>query len=602
MAQKAQQVEKLQEKTGNQWQFLVLLFTLVSQISVAQKPMVALTSDKKELGANEHLSFTITSNVEGSMKIDFPVEFEVDLNVMHGMEQKMDPSGKIKTYYYMQQTGIFKKEGTYSFYAYTTYRNRTYRSNKITIKVNEASEDDNKLNSNDPVFGFIQCKKTSVYEGEPILLKAKVFSYINIEYLEGYSDFKADLSMEEHAFPNGRVEVEQTRINGKDALAFEYGKQLLIPVGTGKCHIKPYEMALRCHGSLFSKTMRFRSSGLTINIKPLPGNAPKDFIGAVGEYRLSQKNPTKEIKEGDVFTLEMVISGVGNLHNSNAPKLKLPAGCSIYGDPERVEDIEFTESGAEGMITYRFNIQVLEGRDLAFTAPSISYFDPEKERYISIKGNPFNVNVIPDKSFNPVVLTDPEAGSNTDVVDTQTQKNSSSETKTENRSNSALWVGIVAPTSLLGLLFVFLLFVKRKKKEEDKVESASVSDEFPKKSVFLNEIKADQTSPLASTIGQTPSAVINYWKDAERHVEDPSVFAILMPKAIIQRIEQCERCNFQSREKAFDRLLETNPEVAKGLREIIEMCDQYRYGFGAERLETKAILANAENLFSQLPS
>lgn len=590
MVQKVLQVVKVQEKTGNQWQFLLLLFTIVSQISIAQKPVVALTSDKKEVGVDEHMGFTITSNVEGSMKIDFPVEFEVDLNVMHGMEQKMDPSGKIKTYYYMQQTGAFKKEGTYSFYAYTTYRNKVYRSNKITIKVNEASEEDNKVNSNDPVFGFIQCKKTSVYEGEPILLKAKVFSYINIEYLEGYSDFKADISMEEHAFPNGRVEVEQTRVNGKDALAFEYGKQLLIPVGTGKCHIKPYEMALRCHGSLFSKTMRFRSSGLTINIKPLPGNAPKDFIGAVGEYRLSQKNPTKEVKEGDVFTLELVISGVGNLHNSNAPKLKLPKGCSVYGDPERIEDIEFTESGAEGMITYRFNIQVLEDHDLAFTAPSVSYFDPEKERYISIKGNAFTINVIPDKSFNPVVLSDPASGTHTDMVDLKTQSTTTSKTKTSSSSKSKLWVGIVAPTSLLGLLFLFLAVRKRKKKETEKI-TVSEAEDLPRKPVFLNEAKQE-----------APSAPVDYWKDAEMHLEEPSVFAILLPKAIIQRIEQCERCNFQSREKAFDRLLDTNPEIAKGLREIIEMCDQYRYGFGAEHLETKVILANAENLLSQLPS
>lgn len=601
MVQKVLQVVKVQEKTGNQWQFLLLLFTLVSQVSIAQKPVVALTSDKKEVGVSEHMGFTITSNVEGSMKIDFPVEFEVDLNVMHGMEQKMDPSGKIKTYYYMQQTGSFKKEGTYSFYAYTTYRNKVYRSNKITIKVNEASEDDNKVNSNDPVFGFIQCKKTSIYEGEPILLKAKVFSYINIEYLEGYSDFKADLSMEEHAFPNGRVEVEQTRVNGKDALVFEYGKQLLIPVGTGKCHIKPYEMALRCHGSLFSKTIRFRSSGLTINIKPLPGNAPKDFIGAVGEYRLSQKNPTKEVKEGEVFTLELIVSGVGNIHNSNAPKLKLPKGCSIYGDPERIEDIEFTESGAEGMITYRFNIQVLEDHDLAFAAPSISYFDPEKERYISIKGNAFHINVIPDKSFNPVVLSDPTAGTHTDMVDLKTQQTKNSETKTSSSSKSKFWVGIVAPTSLLGLLFLFLAVRKRKKKETEKVEISETED-FPGKPVFLDETKPDHMSPLASAMVQTPAAAIDYWKDAEMHLEDPSVFAIVLPKAIIQRIEQCEKCSFQSREKAFDRLLDTNPEIAKGLREIIEMCDQYRYGFGAEHLETRVILANAENLLSQLPS
>lgn len=589
MVQKVLQVVKEQEKIGNQWQLLLFLFTFVSQISVAQKPIVALTSDKKEIGTNEHLNFTITASVEGSMKIEFPVEFEVDLGIMHGMEQKMDPSGKIKTYYYMHQSGVFKKEGTYSFYAYTTYRNKVYRSNKITIKVNEASEEDNKVNSNDPVFGFIQCKKTSVYEGEPILLKAKVFSYINIEYLEGYSDFKADLSMEEHTFPNGRVEVEQTRVNGKDALSFEYGKQLLIPVGTGKCHIKPFEMALRCHGSLFSKTMRIRSSSLYINIKPLPSNAPKDFIGAVGEYRLSQKNPIKEVKEGDVFTLELVLSGVGNLHNANTPKLSLPKGCSIYGDPERIEDIEFTESGAEGMITYRFNIQVLEGSDLYFSAPSISYFDPEKEKYLTIKGDAFNVKVAPDKSFSPVVSSNPISGTHTDMVDLKSPTNA--ETKTESSSSkSRLWVGIVAPTSLLGILFVLLLAKKRKKKATENTDLSGVED-LPKQSVFLTDTKE-----------AVPVEVTDYWKDAERHLEDAGVFAILLPKAIIQRIEQCERCNFQSREKAFDRLLDTNPEIAKGLREIIEMCDQYRYGFGAEHLETKEILAKTENLLSQLPS
>ncbi|AEA43935.1 hypothetical protein Fluta_1948 [Fluviicola taffensis DSM 16823] len=590
MVQKGQQVEAKHVKTGSQWQFLVVLFTLVSQISLAQKTIVALTSDKKEIGKDEHLTFTITSNVEGSMKIDYPVEFEVDLGVMHGMEQKMDPSGKIKTYYYMQQSGAFKKEGTYSFYAYTTYRNKTYRSNKITIKVNEASEED-KINSNDPVFGVIQCKKLCVYEGEPILLKAKVFSYMNIEYLEGYSDFKADVSMEEHTFPNSRVEVEQTRINGKDALMFEYGKQLLIPISTGKCHVKPFEMALRCHGSIFSKTIRIRSSGLVINIKPLPANAPTDFIGAVGEYRFSQKNPTKEVKEGEVFTLELVVSGVGNIHNSNAPKLKLPKGCSIYGDPEKLDDIDFTENGSEGMITYRFNIQVLNDHDLNFQAPSISYFDPEKEKYITIRGNPFKVEVVPDKTFNAVIVTNPTDGTHTDVTDLKNGTVRTKVTKSESSSiNTRLILGIVAPTSLLGALFVFLMIRKRKKKDLAVIE-ANDSIELPKGPVFLAESK----EPVVAE-------AIDYWTEAEKHIEDPSVFAILLPKAIIQRIEKCEKCNFQSREKAFDRLLDTHPEIAKSLREIIDLCDQYRYGFGGGHLETKEIFAHTEKLFSQLPS
>ncbi|MDR0802328.1 hypothetical protein [Fluviicola sp.] len=590
MVQKVQQVVRKHVKTGNQWQLLLVLFTLVSQISVAQKAVVALTCDKKEIEQDEHLTFTITSNVEGSMKIDFPVEFEVDFGVMHGMEQKMDPSGKIKTYYYMQQSGVFKKEGTYSFYAYITCLNKTYRSNKITVKVTEAAPEDNKINSNDPVFGLIQCKKTCIYEGEPVLLKAKVFSYMDIEYLEGYSDFKADVSMEEHVFPNGKVEVEQTKINGKDALAFEYGKQLLIPVATGKCHVKPFEMAVRCHGSIFSKTIRFRSAGLMINVKPLPNNAPKDFIGAVGDYRLSQKNPVGEIKEGDVFTLELIVSGVGNIHNSNTPKLVIPEGCAIYGDPERVEEIEFTEGGAEGTVTYRFNIQVLDGKNLEFQAPSISYFDPEKEKYQTIKGNSFKVKVIPDKSFSPVVASNPEPGTHTDLVHVSNTQATTRKSSSESDSKTRLWVGIVTPTSLLGLLFVFLMVRKRKKNEAESI-SAAVKSELPKGPVFLSNLKADPVKE-----------VIDYWRDTTNALDDPGSFAILMPKAIIQRIEQCEKCNFQSREKAFDRLIDTKPELAKGLREIIETCDQYRYGFGTENLETEDLLLRAENLLSQLAS
>jgi len=176
------------------------------------------------------------------------------------------------------------------------------------------------------------------------------------------------------------------------------------------------------------------------------------------------------------------------------------------------------------------------------------------------------------------------------VVDLKAQKTTTTETKTASSSRSKLWMGIVAPTGLLGILFVFLAVKRRKKKETEKIE-IPVADELPKGPIFLNESKES-----------APAETIDYWSDAEKHVEDAGVFAILFPKAIIQRIEQCEKCNFQSREKAFDRLVDTNPEIATGLRELIELCDQYRYGFGAEHLETKEILARAKELLGRLPS
>lgn len=563
-----------------------MLFTLVSQLGYGQKPMVALTVDQKELAPGEVCTFTVSANIEGTVKIDFPVEFDVDYNVMHGMEQKMDPSGKIKTFYYMQQGGAFKKEGTYSFYAFVSYHNKTYKSNKITIKVDSDLEEESvKVRTQDPVFGIIQCKKTTVYEGEAVLLKAKVFSYMNIEYLENYNAFSGDANIESHEFTNGRVEVEGTKVNGKDALSFEYGKQLFFPIATGKCKIQPYEMALRCRGTIFSKTIRFRSSSLSLNVRPLPGNAPSDFIGAVGTFDLSQKLLLNKVKEGEVFTLELTVSGAGNLHNINAPKLNLPKGCSLYGDPERLEDFDYTEDGVSGKITFRYNIQVLEGEDLAINAPSIAYFDPEREKYITIRGDGFKVEVIPNKSFNPLTASSRDSNKHSDTKLTSSLPNKNEKSSKKGKTNWLLVIG--APTGgLLSLMLLFLLF-KRKKEQPEPVIATELT------ALPVHFLEAEPSTAISEQ---------DFWQEAQYAVSDPSQFAVLFPKAIIQRVEKLERCVFQSREKAFENLTEKNKAVAEQLKDLIQICDQYRYGFGANELNTNELLQQADTLFNQIKS
>lgn len=587
MVQKEQAVEKVHVKIGNNLGILVMLFTLVSQFGYGQKPMVALTVDKKDVAPGQVCTFTVSANIEGTVKIDFPVEFDVDYNVMHGMEQKMDPSGKIKTFYYMQQGGAFKKEGTYSFYAYVSFRNKTYKSNKITIKVDgDIEEESVKVRTQDPVFGIIHCKKTTVYEGEAVLLKAKVFSYMNIEYLENYNAFSGDANVETHEFTNGRVEVEGTKVNGKDALSFEYGKQLFFPIATGKCKVQPYEMALRCRGTIFSKTIRFRSSSLALNVRPLPENAPSDFIGAVGEFDLSQKLLMNKVKEGEVFTLELIVTGTGNLHNTNPPKLNLPKGCSLYGDPERLEDFDYTEDGVTGKIIYRYNIQVLEGEDLSINAPSISYFDPEREKYITIRGTAFKVTVIPNKSFNPLAASNTDSNKHSDTKLTSALPNKDVKSSKKGKTNWLLVIG--APTGGLLSLMLVLLLVKRKR---EKPESELVPNELNAIPVHFLE---NEAIPLVKND--------DYWAEAQNATGDPGLFAVLFPKAIIQRVERLERCVFQSREKAFENLSERNKTIAEQLKDLIQLCDQYRYGFGANELNTNELLQKADNLFAQIKS
>jgi len=552
---------------------LTLLFSSWGTLLFAQKSPVTLSVNDKKVAPNTPVTITVTTTLNGTIKVDYPLELALDYGLMNGMEQKMDPStGKIRTYYYIQQSGAFRKEGTYSFYAWVRYKGKNVRSNLLTITVTEDEEDDENagFNSEDPIFGVIQTKKTSVYEGEPLLLKAKVYSKLDIFFLEGYSPFKADKNAEEHVFQNERYEVEETTYKGKNILTFEYGKQLLFPITTGKCKIQPFEMSLKCRGTFFDKTVTFRSSSAVITIKPLPSGAPADFIGAVGIYDLAQQLGKTSLKQGDVFTLTLAVHGLGNLHNSNAPVLNLPAGCAIYGDPERKEDFVFTDEGVEGTITYLYNIQVGNSGKVVFAAPSITYFNPVTAEYVTVKTEGFTLDVAKNPAYNPIADSTKKAVTPSDL----SLSGNAKETEHAARNRTLLVAGIVTPICLLGL--VFFLFVRRKKGKD--------------------ESKKPFAGKQAAVIPAEKKETKDYWKEAVEAVNNPDLFSVLLPKGIIQQLEKKLGMSGLTREKTMSLLFESNEQQAKGLRGIIEVCDHHRYGFGEQQLDTHTLLSDAKNL------
>lgn len=571
-------MDQKQKKTGRLLLLLACLFPALGTCLFAQKPVVSLTVSDKNVAPDETVTVTVTTNLNGTVKVDYPLEFSVDYGLMNGMEQKLDPStGKIKTYYYVQQSGSFRKEGSYTFFATVDYHGKTYKSNKITLKISEENEDDEEnlgYNSKDPIFGVIQAKKTTVYEGECVLLKAKVFSRYNIYFLEGYKPFEADKNAEEHVFQNSHPIVEETKYNGKNILTFDYGKQLIFPISTGKCKIRPFEMSLRCHTSFFDKTINFKSSSAILNVKPLPDGAPKTFIGGVGQFKLDQLLGKTSIKQGDVFSLTLVVSGLGNLHNINPPVLNLPKGCVVYGDPERKEEFQFTEEGVEGSMTFVYNIQVGSSGKVDFDPQAISYFDPELEKYVTVRAEAFSLEVEKDASFQPIA--DHSQPTPTHLGQEMRQGSPKNDNEKEG-SNTTLIVGIATPVCLLGLLL--FLFMGKRKRKEDEEKSTDVAPQL----VF------------APVVEQT-----DFWKMAEASIGDNNQFAIVLPKAIIQRLEKHLRQEFLTREKAMSLLADKDHDLAHSLREIIEICDHFRYGFGGTELDTAALFERVKVLLGKL--
>jgi hypothetical protein len=73
-----------------------------------------------------------------------------------------------------------------------------------------------------------------------------------------------------------------------------------------------------------------------------------------------------------------------------------------------------------------------------------------------------------------------------------------------------------------------------------------------------------------------------------------------LPKAIIQQLEKSLKYDCLNREKALSMVADKHPETARELREIIETCDQFRYGFFDAELDTHGLLERTSALLKTI--
>ncbi|HKP93648.1 MAG TPA: hypothetical protein VJS88_07105, partial [Chthoniobacterales bacterium] len=132
------------------------------------------------------------------------------------------------------------------------------------------------------------------------------------------------------------------------------------------------------------REVTFSSETTTIDVKPLPPNAPPSFTGAVGHFNLTTDVKPKTAGVGDPLTVSATVSGRGNFDRVNAPMLENDRGWHTYppGANFKADD----DIGLSGTKTFEM---VLTPNEPKKEVPPLlfSYFDPLKEKYVTLKGN-----------------------------------------------------------------------------------------------------------------------------------------------------------------------------------------------------------------------
>lgn len=551
-------------------------FLLISLLAFNQKPSVQLIVESEEVGVNQPFTITLKSNIEGEVVENWPSNFVQGYGVSTSSSYIQDyNTGKLQQEHVFVYSGSFNKPGKYKLGPfYVKSGNKTKNSNTITITVSTSPvqsnnpEDISRKQLRQPAFGVIEVSSTKIYEGEPLVVLGRVYSK---ERTFGRPVLRRSFSFDgvTDMFPLQQNETwENLVIKKVNYESFAFEKQVLFPVGSGVINIQPFEVYLPYGMQGFNVV----SSVPTVQILPLPANPPAGFIGAVGEFEVEQKYKDKQVKQGDIVQVDVVISGKGNLHSIETPVLPLPKGMSTYGDAEIKEDYVFGPQGAVGKVTYTYHIQVTKDGDQTIQPIKIAYFSPKDEKYISVTAKkPTVIKVSENSKF--------QLDDETDSLNVSDQSADSKNLKKGQKlfSTDNYWL-IYGGGALLCVLASLLFIVFRKKQPEKEKDIAS------KKVV----VKAVTPAEVNELLGQTKF----YFKEKEGE----KFFASFEKTVIaLMKLQQKQPMDSTLSRGELVANLPQN-EDSSTIKRLLEKCDYARYGMISSEEEQAVLLVELEKL------
>lgn len=230
-----------------------------------------------------------------------------------------------------------------------------------------------------------------VYEGEQTIYVLRIYALDRIrtrvnsvQILPAFDGFWQSTALE---LRNPLIEV----INGVQYTVFET-YVVLYPLQTGTLTIE--SARLEFPETALLNAEEYTSNAVRLEVLPLPEPTPQNFSGAVGQFRLETVLMPPESVLGEPLTLQLTVTGEGNLEQVPAPPLNLP-------DQWRVFENEATarlDSNIAGLLLwsrqYEYFLIPPRAGTVQIMPVAFHYFDPVEEQYETLSGPEYTVNVL----------------------------------------------------------------------------------------------------------------------------------------------------------------------------------------------------------------
>jgi hypothetical protein len=386
-----------------------LLFVMWAAQLAAQPQFIA-KADRYTIGKHEDFTVTFTINEQAS---GFEAPAFAHFTVLQGPSRSQSTIMRnFQTEFNLTFTYVLraKKVGTYTIEpAKIKIGKEVFETKPLEIKVVESSPKSD--NPNDPTnmaksaaFGRIRVSKRNVYIGEPFVATYQVVTRVNVgqptilENPQYAGAYKAELKID----PNEKPATEV--IDGTPYNVFNIRQDLIVPQKAGSFAPRALVMELPTQlptnqydffGRQYVQTVKQISEANfpVVTVKALPAaNKPADFSGAVGQYKLDVQLSRTSVKANESVSLNIQISGLGNVKLVEVPTPELPSALEAF-DPKISDKVRETAKGMEG--SKAFEYLLIPRYKGVYKIPPVrfSFFDPVAERYQILESAEMQIEV-----------------------------------------------------------------------------------------------------------------------------------------------------------------------------------------------------------------
>lgn len=281
------------------------------------------------------------------------------------------------------------------------------------------------ISSND-LFMRLSLSRTEVVIGEPITATLKIYQRANVVGFENakFPTFNGFWSQETYV-PNN-IEFKRESLDDKIYNTAVLRTYVLIPQQSGAITIDPAELVCLVNirtvpstsNSLFDsffqdeyRTIRKRvtTPAVKVKVNPLPAGQPASFGGGVGNFGISARLTTDNLKTHDAASLVITVSGRGNVALLEEPKVNFPPDFEVY-DTKTTENTDKSNGGTSGSKSFEYPFIPRSHGDFTIDPVEYSYYDVNAGKYVTLRTEPLHVKVAKGKGGDSTPVTTVNSG------------------------------------------------------------------------------------------------------------------------------------------------------------------------------------------------